>query len=473
MTRIPVCMEVPERVQTRLWYAAEELLRPLAAAPVAVERGDLGETGVYVGPSPEAAPGGALRIRHREATAASLLSEQPISTRVIEDGEVARLGDAPLPFPLGESQPLADPQEIIEIEPFASAFWWLAGVQERAFTVRDRWGRFPYEASLQARFSRTLAPPVDTIRTWLVDALRARGWDFPEPTWNGASWAVALTHDLDATRTRRLRAALGDTARGRPASALRRALGPDARRRSARALADLARRHDIRSTLFAKAGQSGPEDVRAEPERDASWLRGLADDGFEIGLHPSMQAATDGARLRAERQRLERALGRPLAAVRSHYLRWDPAVTPALYAAEGFGLDSTLGWSEGPGFRRGTAHPFRLWDADEERPSSLWEAPLAFMETPILEPLRLDPGLVLWLEPDLVVMSALNQVFEVARQVNGVAVVLWHNAMSDERLWRRTVEVLDELLGRARDQGASFVTLSEAVGIAASRVDPN
>lgn len=448
MTPVSICLDVSEPLRQRLHYGATELLRPLALRPALVGAGDLPDGGVYVGPSPEAQAEGVLAFRHRELTAAALLSERPLAA-----DEVGRADDLPLPFPLGARGPLA----VETVEPFASAFWWLSGVQERAETRRDRWGRVPYAASLQSALGTPLATPVDALRDWIAGALRARGHAVARPAWAGAPWAFSLTHDLDATRTRRLRAALGDAARGRPLAGLRRGLGPDARRRSAEALVQLAREAGVQSTIFAKAGESGREDVRAEPERDAAWLRSLVGDGFEVGLHPSMEAATDGARLERETRRLEAAVGRPLAAVRSHYLRWDPAVTPALYAGAGFALDSTLGWSEQPGFRRGTAHPFHLWDAVAGRPSPLVEAPLAVMDTTLFE----HQGLSL-----TDATASLLDVLRVARASGGLAVVLWHNAMRDEGLWRQRLPALEAALRFALDDGAAVLPLSEAVACA-------
>ena len=92
--------------------------------------------------------------------------------------------------------------------------------------------------------------PVDALRAWLGDALRARGHAVPGRTWGGAPWAVALTHDLDAARTPRVRAVAGELLRRQPRRALARGFGPDARRRSLGALEALARNHGARSTLF-------------------------------------------------------------------------------------------------------------------------------------------------------------------------------------------------------------------------------
>ena len=457
MTRVPLCLDVPEAVRPHLLYAVEALLRPLAAAPRIVSREDLPDAGVYVGRSPEAVGEGPVRIRHREATTAALVEARPVAPEAAARIAATR---AALPFPLGAGTPAMDAAGVVEADVPASAFWWLAGVQERASRQRDRWGRFPYAASLQAALGQPLATPVDDLRAWLRTALAARGLALPAPEWGGHAWAVALTHDLDATRTRRLRALAADAAGGRAVSGLWRALGPDPRRESARDLVALARRHGLRSTLFAKAGASGPEDVPAETERDGPWLRSLAADGFEVGLHPSMEASGDGARLARERQRLGAATGQAPSLVRSHYLRWDPAVTPALYATGGFGVDSTLGWSAEVGFRRGTAHPFRLWDGATGGPSALWEAPLAAMDTTLFAHQALAPQAA---------GERLDEAMEAARRARGLAVVLWHNAMADLGLWRARLDVLDQAVGRAIRDGAAVLPLGIAVGVARGR----
>ena len=457
---LDLCIEAPEAIRPALLYAAEELLRPLALVPRLVSRETLGASGLYVGPEPEQVASGAVRIRQRPETVEALLRERPVAA-----GEVSSLrwsgGEAALPFPLGGA-PAADPTGIVDADVLASVFWWLSGAQERATRTRDRWGRVRYADSLQAALGQPLATPVDAMRQWLGDALRQRDVTVCEPRWNGKPWAVALTHDLDATRTRRWRALAAGLARGRLGQAARRALGPDVRRQSARALADLARRHGIRSTFFAKAGASGPEDVRAEPERDGPWLRSLIAEGFEVGLHPSIQAATDAARLARERQRLARATGSEPLAVRSHYLRWDAAVTPALYAASGFHLDSTLGWAERPGFRRGTAHPFRLWrgGAGDGPPGDLWEAPLALMDTSLFAHMGLSPEAA---------AGEIEDTLAAVRAAGGLAVLLWHNAMDDDGTWARHLDVLDHALGQTLGAGGAVLPLTDALESARSR----
>lgn len=403
------------------FYAAEELLRPLGLRAARTTPDALGAGDLYVGPSPEAVPEHVIRVRAGAPADASR-----------EDGD---LGDL-----------------------FAETFRQLAGRVEASVRQRDRLGRFL--SAFHPEAPDPLARPVDAMRARLADALRERGVTARDPEWDGKRWAVAVTHDLDALRTRRLASLVGDGLRGHLRRGLRRATGPDDRMRTARALAALSEKNGISATFFAKAGASGREDVPTQPERHAGWFRQLREAGHEIGLHPSIQAATDSARLARERDRLAAALGERPTLVRSHFLRWTEPLTPEAYADAGFQADSTLGWADRSGFRRGTAHPFRLWDHRRQAPSRLWELPLAAMDTTLF----VHRGL-----GDNEAADRLLRVLESARQSGGLAVLLWHNCMDGDPAWWRRLRVLESVLTAARERGAAILPLGRALALAQSR----
>ena len=443
---LPVCVDVPDALAPRVRYALDELLRGLGLAAEPVRRDD---ARLVVGAEPPARAS-ALRLR---ADASSW-------GRRGAGAEVGWLevGGERWPLPVGpRGTPPADPAGVVEADVLGSAFWWLAGVQEAAAIERDAHGRFPYAASLQAERARAapdapgsaLRPAVDAYRRWLGDALRQLGLDVPGRTWGGARWALALTHDVDALDAGRLRGLVGETLRGRPAAAARRAFGANQRRASLDALVALAKRHGTRSTIYVKAGAGTPHDV---PYRlPGPRLRQLAADGFEVGLHPSYAAAGEGRRLAAEHERLGRALGAAPSTVRMHFLRWLDGVTQPLLAAEGFRTDSSLGFSETPGFRRGTAQPFRLYDLAGDRVTDLWEVPLAVMDTTLFEhaALSLDGA-----------ADVLAQTCAAAQQVGGVAVVLWHTFVGGSTAeWTARAHILDRQLEAARAGGARVGTV--------------
>lgn len=446
-----------------LRYALAELLRGLGLAPVWTPAAD---AVLYAGPAPGDAPARALRLRLTDATWDALAHPAVPDVRAL--GRLV-VGAQRVPLPVGPGgEPAAGAHAVVDADVLGSAFWWLAGLQETATRERDAHGRFPTRASLHAALGTPEAPyaeaPVDAYRVWLGDALRALGVDVPGRTWSGgpggARWAVALSHDLDAVRTPRLRAFAGETIRGQPRRALARALGPDARRASLDALVGLARRHSTRSTLFVKTvGRGSPEDVPYQIDGAfQARLSRLAGDGFEVGLHPGYASHDHAGRLAAERARLGWALGFEPRLVRSHFLRWSDPTTPRLYARSGFTLDSTLGFADDVGFRRGTAQPFRLWDAraggGAGAASRLWEVPLAAMDTALFTHLGLDAAAA---------GRRLDAVFAAARRGGGVAVLLWHPAMDSNPAWTRQLDVLDHAVGRAAQDGAALGTIGALV----------
>ncbi|MEM1116285.1 MAG: hypothetical protein AAF845_11735 [Bacteroidota bacterium] len=439
--RLSCCVDVPSEAAGLVRYGLEELLRGLGLAPAWTRRGDARLT-IRLDAVEE---GLDLRLGP-EAVDALVRPTPPVRMAEVEiDGE-----RWPLPASGPEAGPEAGDGDLV-----ASAAWWLAGLQEHATAERDAHGRFPFAASLQARLGEApggpLRPAVDAYRRRLGDVLRAAGVEVLGQTWGGAPWAVALTHDLDALRTRRLRALAGDLLRRRPVSAVRRALGPDLRRRSVADLRALADRLGVRATYFAKPGAWAPEDANAPlGPSEAALLRSLAADGHEVGWHPGYGAHDRADRLGAEHARLTEAVGHAPALARTHFLRWTEPQTPRLLAEAGVRIDSTLGFSAHEGFRRGTSHPFRIYDRDADRPADLWEMPLAVMDTTLFTHRGLGPEAA---------AEALAQAFEAARLGGGCAVVLWHNDLGEGAPWSERLPVLEQALRQARDDGAAVGAL--------------
>ena len=450
---LPCCVDLPAGTAL-VRYGLEELLRGLGLSPVWTRRGDARLVVGAAQPEGAAQPAGASAGDDLLVTSTAL--DHLARPRVPAPADLGWLDvdGVAWPVPVGPAGPALLGDAV------AGAAWWLAGLQERG-GARDEHGRAPYRASLQARLGDApggpLRPAVDAVRQRLAAELARRGVDGPGRTWAGAPWAVALSHDLDAVRTRRLGAALAGLMRGRPAEAARRALGPDRRRASIDALRALGRRHGASATWFVKPGAWAPQDVPGG--LDASLVRTLRQwrgAGAEVGWHPGYGAHDHPARLAAEAARFEWAFGERPRLARTHFLRWTEPATPRLLAGQGVAVDSTLGWSARPGFRRGTAHPFPLYDLDAGRATGLWEMPLAVMDTTLADHQGLGAEAV---------DGALRAVFDAARQRGGVAVVLWHNQVGGgTAAWTARLDALDRELGRARRAGAAVGPLGALLG---------
>lgn len=276
----------------------------------------------------------------------------------------------------------------------------LAGIDELASSERDAHGRVPASATWLGRADATDAPVVDQIVELLRAALLGAGFDLARRPEGGR---VAVSHDVDVPfiarppgllRTpRALRRAwlgqLGAPRRRAVAGVIRATLGDasaDPVYTFDRLLADHASAGRT-ATAYVLADASDPLDARYrldDPEIRA-LLRAWCAAGHRVGVHGGYGTWRDRAALTHQATRLREvlaSLGCVADAIggRQHYLRWDPALTPAHYVAAGLTHDATLGFAERPGFRRGTAWAFPAFDVAADRALPLDVEPLHLME---------------------------------------------------------------------------------------------
>lgn len=177
-------------------------------------------------------------------------------------------------------------------------------------------------------------------------------------------------------------------------------------------------------------GRYDPEDP---PVREA--IRTLDADGWEVGIHGSLDTHQDQARLSAEKQALENLLGHEVVGGRQHHLRMDVPETWWRYAEVGLRYDTSLGSSTEIGFEHGydLRRPF-----DDEFvvfPITVMDSALATGEDAIEDE---------W--------ARLDDLLEEAAAHNAVMTVLWHprnfceaDFPGHRRLYRRTIERAQEL----------------------------
>jgi hypothetical protein len=348
----------------------------------------------------------------------------------------------------------------------AEGFFHLARVEERG-ARRDRHGRFTAASSCLD----PLDPPLERLRARLGIA---------PPRWAGGRFAVALTHDVDvpwrwtrvgvlggaarlkaAVVARQPRAALAH-ARALTEVPLHKARRTDPNWTFARILRDEAARN-VRSTFFVMAGHrhraDGPSPAAYERLRPR-LVSTLLEEGAEVGLHGSYTAADDPATLAREKERLE-ALAGPVLGQRYHYLRVDPQANLAPLERLGFAYDSSLGFSDAPGFRAGIAHPFRPWDAENDRPLGLVEIPLAAMDVTFGE----DRYLGLSAEA---AKGKLTGLLDWAAEHGGGFALLWHSEWFETRAFRGWGELYFALVDGVRQRGGVCLTGRELAEEAAA-----
>lgn len=375
-------------------------------------------------------------------------------------------------------------------DPIAATFWWLARVEELLAdeTHFDEHGRYRYAGSALERGGDPFATPVDELAL-AIDLPPSRIDDTRrevEDAAGGPTWRIVPTHDIDLpwrwTRvgTRRAMRRVRDELRaGRVVSAVATMgaliarpwwkLRRDDPWNNAVRIRNLELRHGARSTSYvlvdARVPADGDMDMHERGgERYVQRLlaptrrrqgRGRHSAGGVVGLHGSYTVLHDGERLREERTQAERLAGTRVVDHRFHYLRHRPVDAWPRLAAAGIESDASLGYAEQPGFRAGTAHPFRAWDHARDAPLDLVVIPLAFMDAS-LDARYLD------LSPRGAGLNIALQAVAAVERVGGCASVLWHNdrlCTIDSRGWTRLYGHILRIVA-ARDGAA--VTAREA-----------
>jgi len=336
----------------------------------------------------------------------------------------------------------------------ASAFYLLARWDELRVAERDRFGRLPLAASAFGRIAGLDLedPPVEGYIAALRTALR-----IAPPT----AWGVALTHDIDRIRRRTPKGLAGVAKRRGPRGVAALLAGPDPWD-NVPDLLEAAWQRGTRPTIFligrnAHALDGTPR--RTYERRRAAIAAGVRAAGAEVGLHGAFASSEDGAALAAELAGLRAEIGGTVAGVRMHYLRFRYHETVRWLEAAGAAYDSSLAFSEAPGFAAGIARPYRPWLVGEERPARLILLPLAVMDTTLQSHLRLGAD-----EARARALRVLDRV----RVAGGRAALLWHNTyLADDRapgygpLWG---DLLDELLRRGATLGPAGDVAGPAAG---------
>jgi len=323
---------------------------------------------------------------------------------------------------------------VISADLIASSFFMLSRYEEVLVSEKDRFGRFPAQASVAYKAGILHRPIVNEYIDLLWDTLLALKGDLVRDyPWGERSFALCLTHDIDRIRLYanpkhilgtlwRVGIKRGDMRGG--LGAIRDAFGTWLGLRidpydTFEQLMALEAELDIKATYFFMSGGRTAYDNRYHISKLGSVLRQLWKAGHEVGLHASFASYHDADRLREEKQQLENVLSNTALGSRQHYLRWETPTTWTALARAGFYYDTTLGYAQHEGFRAGTCYPFHPYDVLSDQVLPIWEVPLIVMDSTLLgyRGLKTD-------EAKEAVMQMVAQV----KRYRGVFVLLWHNS---------------------------------------------
>lgn len=321
----------------------------------------------------------------------------------------------------------------------------------------DPHGRFRRADSAAARASIN-SPIVDEMVGQIRDAIVEVAGAAGVPVTHVSPWpenkrsAICLTHDIDYASRRSFgvagRKAIGAgaaLAAGNTRRARRRAVesvgflrgGSHSPHWMIDGFAEIEEQAGVRSAFYVMPNQQvrvmegGRPTRRYLPDHPEvrALLQRLADGGWELGLHTSYDAHESRSGISRDVQILRSALPflSSTLGARSHFLRFDVERTWSEEASAGIAYDSSLGWSEGWGFRSGSMWPYRVFDRAAGSALPIWEFDLHLMDSAIAAESEFKDG----------VASVVSR----AKQHGGAATLLFHPSPPGDLSVRETLDL--------------------------------
>ena len=135
------------------------------------------------------------------------------------------------------------------------------------------------------------------------------------------------------------------------------------------------------SLVFWLVGDLAPKDrnLSIEISEHQDLIRRV-EEVVEVNLHPSYASNEEVDKLKYEKQRLEKVLGRSINRSRQHFLKFDIGETYANLEATGFKHEYSMGFAEAAGFRCGTARSHQWYNLLTDEVSGLTIHPFTYMD---------------------------------------------------------------------------------------------
>ena len=152
--------------------------------------------------------------------------------------------------------------------------------------------------------------------------------------------------------------------------------------------------------------------------RILSLIKEIESDKHEIGLHLTIAGNKDEQIITKNLQKLNRVVRNKVAGVRSHWLRFEPGLTPDILEKLAIKYDTSIGHYSLEGFRAGTCMPYKLFSYAQNKTLNVWELPLIYMDCMILDYQNISQD------------QALQKLKEIVNEVikfKGIFSLLWHN----------------------------------------------
>lgn len=374
-----------------------------------------------------------------------------LSSKNLNFENILWMEDIPILFPANNKQELYSIDQnnnlIFHHDLLKSAFYLLSGYQELNPEYKDRFGRFPYELSIQKKLGIVKKPVVNYYFDFIIKGLeefcKIQNLELKKKK-PFSPFAFFLSHDVDKIDTYNIydfiyyvKVLFGLTKKDIPFSKkitkvfeygfnfLFTKKNPNW---DFDFLRNIEKEYGFTSTFYFL-----PKDIKHQDayysfteKRVQNLFKKLKTEDCEIGIHGTNRSATNLKYLESNILELEQNASIKASGIRQHRLIFDMNITPYLHEEAGLAYDTSLAFAEHEGFRNSYCLPFKLYNFKEDRPFQTWEIPLNVMDGTLFEyrKLSMDDA-----------FKSVQEILDEVIKFNGVFSLLWHNGSFDEVLY--------------------------------------
>lgn len=326
-----------------------------------------------------------------------------------------------------------------------TAFYMINSLQEYQCNQHDRYGRFPYQASYQAKFN---CVEEDLVSKYLDKAVKGTylekfiGQERPS--------TVFLSHDIDRITSWKRQEAKHILTN----KSIKSATGLLKNWFSSpwfniESIMNLHDKHSMKSTFFWLVEKGEGEDGVQNADYNFSSilksgiLKKIEQTGFENGIHKSASEKSFNDELKK--------ISVDVTANRNHYLKMK---LPEFYTElelSGLKFDSSLAFSEEAGFRNSYSRAFIPFDINNNRPFSFIEYPLQLMDVTLCNSMFNKPK-----EAESFITDFLEK-----HKKNADIAILWHNNYLTHGRYKDWLKLYTQILIKLNELKYHSVTPSK------------
>ena len=311
----------------------------------------------------------------------------------------------------------------------------------------DRFGRIKPANNIAVKFGFSHRPVVDEWRTFIWDLLKKLDPSVKEPTPEG--YRLNPTHDVDILHyPADVLNMLGDLKN------VHNPLGPLKRLaykfngfnpyNTFNFLMDMSERNNVPSTFYFMADGKSVLDnkYRNTDPLLKELVKNVHARNHQIGLHPGFETFNNPDEFIRQKHYVENYTGQKITHNRQHYLRLRLPETLNVWEKAGIENDSSLGFTQGAGYRCGTGGSFPLFHATERRTTNVIETPLVFMEVAMHNYADLTKSRV-------ETLNALRTFNRFSKKYQTPFTFLFHNSSFDDIRWPGWQKLYTDFLSEA------------------------